>query len=455
MNNPGPSSARGLDAAALAAMLVGLWLLVELELATLLAWTARCFPVARYPLLFAAYFLTWLAVRAARGPAGRRAALVGGSLACGAIVDVGFLAASLIWIALLHRVLFSGARRRVAHAWLFVGVTFAALAVACNRDLWPGLVAERPWLARWGYVFAVGYTFRVAWLLHQVRVQRTAALPLVDCVAYLTFAPFFLIVPYMIAIPRCDRFCAGLDRHDLAVERSGLRLIAWGIALSLAHAGIVAVYPPETLGYRAWLSGAYPEALVHGLLAYPPLAIVHACAIAAILIGLVRVLGIDLGPSFDRPALARSVTEWWRRWNTHFRDLLVDIFYLPVVMRHRRAPVRGIVVGCAAVFLVGSVLFHWPKLYFAHGRVAALPVGILAESLVMFAIVTVALVRERRPGARPPGRVTGALTTWILVFAAVCLAGRAAHTTWAAHALPGAAPVMSDTPRSLHVFPEP
>lgn len=437
----------------LAALLAGLWLLVDQRLVTLLAWTERCFPVSRYPLLFAAFLATWLAARAARSPARRRAALLAGSLVCGALFDAGFVAALLLWIVLLHRVLFSSAPRRILLAWLLVGVTFVALAVACNRDLWPALLDERPWLARWGYVFAVGSTFRVAWLLHQVRVARTPHLPLVDCVTYLTFAPFFLIVPYMLAIPRADRFMAGLDRHDLAVERSGLRLIAWGIGLSLVEAGLIRVYAPQTLAYAAWQDGDLARALVHGLAAYPPLAILHATAIASILLGLVRVLGVDLGPSFDRPALARSVTDWWRRWNTHLRDLLVDVFYLPVVMRHRRRPVRGIVLGCGAVFLLGSPLFHWPKLYFHHGHLGALPLGLLAESAVMFVVVAVALVRERRPGARPPGRVAGALTTWLVVFAAVCLAGRGVEQAWFQRAVPGSAPVMSDTPRSSHVFP--
>jgi D-alanyl-lipoteichoic acid acyltransferase DltB (MBOAT superfamily) len=61
-----------------------------------------------------------------------------------------------------------------------------------------------------------------------------------------------------------------------------------------------------------------------------------ALSIASILVGMVRVLGIDLGPSFDQPLRSASVLEWWRRWNTHFRDLLVELFYYPVVMRLRR-----------------------------------------------------------------------------------------------------------------------
>lgn len=438
----------------LAGLLVGLWLLVDLRLSSLLAWTERCAPVTRYPALFAGYFATWVALRLARGPRQRRAALLIGSLVCAAIFDPGFLLLSLVWIVVLHRILFGRSPRRVRHAWIFAAVSYLALAVACNRDLFPDLVTARPWLARWGYLFAVGYTFRLAWLLHQVRVQGTRDLPLGDCVTYFVFAPFFLIVPYMLAIPRCDRFCAGLERHDPAIERSGLRLIAWGIALTLAEAALLHYYDPSGQGYAAWVAGDYLAALGHGLLSYPPFGLLHATAIAAILIGLVRVLGIDLGPSFDRPALARSVTDWWRRWNIHFRELLVDIFYYPVLMRNRRRPTRGIVLGCAAVFLVGSALFHLPKTYFTYGRAGALPVGLLVESAIMFVVVAAALVRERRQPDRRPHPLLGPLVTWLVLFVAVAVAGRGAEQAWKRRVLDLPAPIIADTARSPHVFPE-
>src|SRR6185295_7152440 len=104
-------------ALALAALLVGLWLLVDHGGSTLLAWTARCVPVSRYPALFAGYFLTWLAVAVARGPVARRAALLAGSLACAAIFDLGFLALSLVWIGGLHAVLAVRSPRRATYGW--------------------------------------------------------------------------------------------------------------------------------------------------------------------------------------------------------------------------------------------------------------------------------------------------------------------------------------------------
>jgi D-alanyl-lipoteichoic acid acyltransferase DltB (MBOAT superfamily) len=281
-----------------------------------------------------------------------------------------------------------------------------------------------------GFFVAVGFTFRLAWLLHQVHVQRTPRLPFVDLVTYFVFAPFFVIVPYMIAIPRCDRFCAGLDRHDVSVERSGLKMIALGAALTLALAWVSRLYDPMTASLEALRAREYGLALLHGLAYYPPQVIVKAVAISSILVGMVRVLGIDLGPSFVRPELARSITQWWRRWNVHFRELLVDLFYYPVLMRYRRHPVKATVLGCACVFLVGGFLFHWPKTYFSAGSFLALPVGTLTEDIVMFVIVAFALLREQRRPEAVPRPWTGIFTTWVFVFGAVVLVGYSTTAWW-------------------------
>ncbi len=436
-------------------LLIALVALVETDTASLLAWTERCVPIERYRPLFAAFLATWLAARFAPGPRSRRVALLAGSLATAALFDPGFAALSVAWVLALHRVVFGPRGRRVGAAWVYVGASYLALAIACNRDLFPELLTDRPWLARWGYVFALSYTFRIAWFLHQVRMRDPGHLPVGDLVTYFVFSPFFLIVPYMMAIPRCDRFCAGLDRHDLAIERSGLRMIAWGVALTLAEAALLRVYDPPAATIAASAAGRPLVALGHALLWYPPFWILHSTAIAAILVGLVRTLGIDLGPSFDRPALARSITDWWRRWNVHFRELLVDLFYTRVLMRHRRTPVRATVLACASIFLVGSVLFHVPKLYFHHGTATVAPVGILVESALMFAIVAAALVREQRRAAPArPRPIVGALSTWALVWLAVFAAGRGAQTLWDQRVaeLPAAAP--SSVMRSHDVFPD-
>ena len=115
--------------------------------------------------------------------------------------------------------------------------------------------------------------------------MQRAVVPLLDVVLYFVFAPFFVIVPYMLAIPRCDRFRAGLDLHDPAIEASGLRLIAWGVVLASAMFLVHAVYDPRSpltwlraMGRRDTYVFAWMIACIAGL---PHWVVAHGAVIAA------------------------------------------------------------------------------------------------------------------------------------------------------------------------------
>ena len=412
-----------------AALLAALVLLADRGVIPLLAWTRRVFPVERLPLMFALYFAGYLAAR--RVSAQRRPqVLLALSLVLAAVFSVPFLLLSLAWLGLYHRVLY-------APVWhgakvLFVAATFAAWMLACHVPLAPRFHAAHPALLVWGYVFAAGFAFRIVWVLHQARMA-SAPPPLRDFLLYFLFAPFFLVLPYMFAIPRLDRFRDGLIERDPEVEASGVRMLASSLALGVAlFAFTTYVWSPRHAFEAALRAGRLGEAALAGLAYYPGEVTAIAVSGSGILIGLVRILGIALAPSFDRPLAARSITEWWQRWNTHFRDVLVDLFWYPVMLRLRRRPYLSIWAGCGSVFLAGSVLLHWvAKPPFHHGSLTALPVGIACESAVMTVVVGLAMTRaqwrKRRglaPRASSPLHVALArLGTYALVFATVVGAG--------------------------------
>jgi len=378
-----------------------------------------------YALLFGAYLATWLVARETRGGV-RRLTMFLGSVATACLFDPLFATASIAWVVVLHRIVFRRHGVRPGRGLAFAVATFVGLGLACSRDLWPGLLDEHHEVGRWGYLFAISYTFRIAWLLHQVRMQR-ASVPLLDVLLYFVFSPFFVIVPHMLAIPRCDRFRASLEGHDLAIEASGIRLFAWGVVLACGAVLLHAFYEPYVSWHASLRAHDVVGIALHGMWSYPVDATLGTCAIAAILVGMVRIYGIELGPSFQRPLLATSLAEFWRRWNTHFRDLLVELFYVPVMMRLRRTPERAIIVGCVAVFVVGSTLFHVPKHYFRYGSIDPPNLHILVENTIMCAIVAVALVREARAAKAklaPPvyslfGRALRMVRTWIVLLVVV------------------------------------
>ena len=416
--------------ACLGALLALLCWLAERHVVSLLAWTARVFPISHYRWLLLLYLAGCLALAVSR-PIWRRAILLALSLATAAVFSLAFLALSVAWIWLYHRVLMARVRTRWKIA--FVALTFAGWTVACDAALFPRFLAGHPAVGVFGYVFAVGYTFRIVWVLHELHQTDFPRVPLLDLLLYLLFAPFFIVIPYMFVIPRFGRFREGLDQPRPEVARSGLRALAVGIAIEVAVHFACRLYAPDQAFQQALRQHHWLWIWPLGLLRYPIYAVLSTIGGAGILLGLVRILGIDVAPAFVRPLGATSVTEWWRRWNVHFRDLLVNVCFYPVMLRLRRRPYLAIVAGTAAVFLVGSTLMHGlTKHYFRYGSHLRLPLDHLTENAAMTIIVAAALCleqRRRRRPARPPGslrRLAGLGVTYSLLLASVVVLGNGA-----------------------------
>jgi D-alanyl-lipoteichoic acid acyltransferase DltB (MBOAT superfamily) len=224
-------------------------------------------------------------------------------------------------------------------------------------------------------------------------------------------------------------------------------MIALGIVLSGATWAVRELYGPSALALESVAGGDYGPAFVHGFFSYMLEHLLLALAIASVLVGMVRVLGIDLGSSFDQPLRSESVTEWWRRWNTHFRDLLVELFYMPIVMRFRRRRKLAVVLGCISVFLVGSTLFHFPNHFFKHGNLT-FPIGVFAESIVMCTLVAISLVRNREHRPRSLARrVARVASTLVLVYVTVVVIGRGVQRAVLGQHDPT---VTQSAPRSTH-----
>jgi D-alanyl-lipoteichoic acid acyltransferase DltB (MBOAT superfamily) len=403
-------------------------LLVALErqgLVSLLAWTDRIFPSSRYPWLFGLLLAACAAIDLL-GERRRKAVLIVTSAAAICVFDLRFAAICGLFFAAYYLVVFSRAHRHLKLAFLIA--TLAGWGVLCNELLLADLHRRHPWLAGFGYMFAVNFTFRLFRFHHEMRVRGFTPVPYEDYLLYFLFAPFFVVVPYMLAIPRFDAFAAGLARRDPAVEQRGIRHLAIGLAFCLAASIVARVYHPREAVAQAIGRGAFWLALPMGLLNYPVWAVLESVGPAHLLVGLLGIFGIRIAPAFDRPLLSTGILDWWRRWNVHFRELLVDLFFYPIALRWRRRRYLGIVLACAAVFLVGSTLFHYPKHYFALGSHVDPNVHLLVENGVFFVIVAIALCLEKRRGrAQPcatgPRRVGRMVGTWAAVFVIVVILG--------------------------------
>lgn len=413
---------------ALALLLAAVFVAARADLLPLLAWTAPVVPATRLPWMLGLFFLTFVAFSATEDRL-RRPILLVSSLAAACLFDPRFAAISLLFFVAYHRVVYApiGLRWKLA----FLVATFAGWAVAADLAAFPNL-AERRWLLDFAYAFAVSYTFRVFYLLYEARLRRFAPVPLCDFLIYFLATPYFVIVPYMFAIPRLGRFAEGLDKRNPALERRGLRHLLAGLVVGVAWHLFRRLLDPRLAFVASLRAGDLRLALPMGLLYYPVGVLMNVLGTAYVLAGLLKVLGFDVPPAFDRPLSSTSVLEWWRRWNIHFRNFLVDIFFYPLMLRWRRVnPYLAIVGGCAAVFLVGSTLFHLPKRYFAHSSHLALDAGLLVENGLWFLLVSASLCLEKRrllAGARPAAasplrRGLLVARTWAVVFVVVVACG--------------------------------
>ncbi len=404
-------------------------------------WVALLFPLERYPLLFALFFASWLA--ADRAPdCARPWVLLGGAAVQGLAFDPALFAVMAAWVLVYHRVLV--ARIPGALKLGFLVATVAVWAVLCDARDWPG---RDPFFMRGGYLFATGFFLQALRVLVDLRAAGWRPVPRVELLVYFLIAPSWIVVPYMLAIPPLETVRRGIRARSATTVDHGLRTLAVATAATAALCAVTTfVFDPRAVYVDCLRRGDLLWVLPAGLLYYPVLQVASVFCAAGVLLGLLRLLGIAAPAFIDRPLGAESVSDWWRRWNIPLRELLVDIFWYPVVFRIRRRPRLAIAAGCASVFLVGSPLLHWPKRYFNAGSPLALPVGLVAESVVMAVIVTAVLIRERRRRARAthPARVWGRrVVTWFLVYLSVAVAGQGADYLVYAHPLERTAPLVA------------
>ncbi len=426
-------------AAAVALTLAALAALGAAGAPALRGWVAMLFPADRYPILFALFFVSWLA--AERAPAGARPwVLLAGAAIQGLAFDPALFAVMALWVLLFHRVV--TARLHGALKLGFLLATVLTWAVLCDARAAPG---RDPFFMRGGYLFATGFFLQAVRVLVDARAAGWPALGRVELLLYFLVAPFWIVVPNWRAIRPLVRVGRGRAPRDPAIVDHGLRTLAVATAATAALFALTSwVCDPRALYVDALRRADFLLLLPAGLLYYPLLQVAAVFCAAGILLGLLRLLGIAAPAFIDRPLAAVTVNDWWRRWNIPLRHLLLDLCWYPVVFRIRRRPRLAIVGGCAAVFLVGSPLLHWPKRYFNAGSPLSLPVGLLAESLVMAILVAAVLLRERRRPERtrhPAAVWARRLATWTLVFLSVSVAGQGADYLVYARPLERAAPL--------------
>ncbi|MCY3002174.1 MAG: MBOAT family protein [Planctomycetota bacterium] len=156
----------------------------------------------------------------------------------------------------------------------------------------------------------------------------------------LDFGLYIALFPQLIAGPivRYRDVAAQIAERTLSSEKfaSGVRRFAVGLAKKLLIANTCAVAAKDIFGLdpaqldagTAWLGAlCYTAQIYFDFSGYSDMAI-----------GLGRMLGFEFLENFDYPYIARSVTEFWRRWHLSLSTWFRDYLYIPLGgNRHGRA----------------------------------------------------------------------------------------------------------------------
>jgi D-alanyl-lipoteichoic acid acyltransferase DltB (MBOAT superfamily) len=141
-------------------------------------------------------------------------------------------------------------------------------------------------------------------------------------------------------------------RFDYEVARSGLVLFAWGLfkKLVLADSFAQLVEPAfrNVAGYSGgpllFASYCYYIQLYFDFSGYTDMAR-----------GSARLFNLELSRNFDRPYLATSVADFWRRWHLSFSKWILDYIFKPLQLAWRGKGDRGTAAALLITFLVSGI----------------------------------------------------------------------------------------------------
>jgi alginate O-acetyltransferase complex protein AlgI len=149
-------------------------------------------------------------------------------------------------------------------------------------------------------------------------------------------------------------------------------------------------------------------------------------------VGGARLLGYAVADNYENPLAARDYADFWRRWNVHFREMIVRIFYYPTVLAlSRRWPQHkkvAVVLACCVTFIGHGafMVFNrgvllpldavegWWELTVALGIYEVFQAVLTASALLL-------MNKKRRAAWGRPWLVAGVLLTFHLRAAMVLL----------------------------------
>ncbi len=208
------------------------------------------------------------------------------------------------------------------------------------------------------------YTFQA--LGYSIDVYRGTAAPekhLGRFALFVSFFPQLLMGPIERSRNMLPQY---RDPRDFSPQRlvSGARLMAWGFFKKLVIADRLGIYVSSVYDNPSHPSGL-PVILATVFFAFQLYC--DFSAYTDIARGSARILGYDLMINFNRPFIARSVSDFWRRWHISLTTWFRDYLFFSLSAKHKNRIVdRKIYLNLMITFLLIGLWHgaHWTFLFF-------------------------------------------------------------------------------------------
>ena len=147
---------------------------------------------------------------------------------------------------------------------------------------------------------------------------------------YLIFGSYF---PYLTSGPmnRYDVLSKEISReHRLSLDnfKTGIIRICWGFFKKLIIAERAGVIVNAVYGDHSVYTGWY---VLLGVTAFAIQLYTDFSGCMDVVIGVSKLLDIEMPENFNSPYFARSIREYWRRWHITLGDYLADYLYYPLL----------------------------------------------------------------------------------------------------------------------------
>jgi D-alanyl-lipoteichoic acid acyltransferase DltB (MBOAT superfamily) len=261
---------------------------------------------------------------------------------------------------------------------------------------------------------AIGYTIDV--YNEEISVEKNIGI----LALFISFFPLVLSGPIERAKNMLPQFRTE-KKFDFSEIVQGLRLMLWGYFMKLVVADRVGIYIDAVYDNIAQHNGT---SLLIASLLRPFQIYGDLGGYTLIAIGTARVMGLTVMDNFNRPFLATSMGDFWRRWHMSLITWLTDYIYTPLSFTLRRFRIWGIVIALMLTFLLSGIWHGATVTYVVWGLVQ----GLLLSIEALLNKRKTAFEKRYSLARRPLYIFLSILFTYIL-FSASLVFGRAGNMT--------------------------